>query len=175
MQQVKWLALGYNVPINPSKNRVYVWRKLREYGAEYFKQGVALLPKSAQSLAQLRSLAAKILDMGGEASLVEMKFLDLRDEQVMIARFHSQSEDEYLELIRDCANLMDNIQNNLFPTQAERAERMKKIMKRAGKVKSRDYFRTAAHSAVSDPLSELAGDMTRTAGELARQLRNLLE
>ena len=41
-EQLRWLALGYSVPVNPSKNRVYVWRKLKEYGAEYFKQGVAV-------------------------------------------------------------------------------------------------------------------------------------
>ena len=35
-EPLRWLALGYSVPINPSKNRVYVWRKLKEYGAEYF-------------------------------------------------------------------------------------------------------------------------------------------
>lgn len=26
---IRWLALGYSVPVNPSKNRVYVWRKLK--------------------------------------------------------------------------------------------------------------------------------------------------
>ena len=48
-EPIRWLALGYSVPVNPSKNRVYVWRKLKEYGAEYFKQGVALLPYNRQS------------------------------------------------------------------------------------------------------------------------------
>ena len=46
MQPISWLGLGYNVPVNPSKNRVYVWRKLKEFGASYFKQGVAILPKN---------------------------------------------------------------------------------------------------------------------------------
>ena len=39
MQRTIWLALSYNVPINPSKVRVYVWRKLKEFGAEYLRQG----------------------------------------------------------------------------------------------------------------------------------------
>ena len=41
-EPIRWLALGCSVPVNPSKNRVYIWRKLKEYGAEYFKQGVSL-------------------------------------------------------------------------------------------------------------------------------------
>ena len=77
-EPIRWLALGYSVPVNPSKNRVYIWRKLKEYGAEYFKQGVAILPYNRQSYTKLKHLQAKILEMGGEASIVEMKFLDRR-------------------------------------------------------------------------------------------------
>ena len=54
-EPIRWLALGYSVPVNPSKNRVYVWRKLKEYGAEYFKQGVALLPYNRQSYTKFKS------------------------------------------------------------------------------------------------------------------------
>ena len=53
----KWLALGYSLPINPSRNRVYVWRKLKELGAEYFKQGVAILPGNKKNSARLARLA----------------------------------------------------------------------------------------------------------------------
>ena len=38
----KWIGMGYNLPVNPSKNRVYVWRKLKEVGAVYYKQGVTV-------------------------------------------------------------------------------------------------------------------------------------
>ena len=74
MPRTVWLALSYNVPINPSKARVYVWRKLKEIGAEYFKQGVALLPNTAQSMQQFSALAQKIRQLGGEASIVELRF-----------------------------------------------------------------------------------------------------
>ena len=60
-EPIRWLALGYSVPVNPSKNRVYIWRKLKEYGAEYFKQGVAILPYNRQSYTKLKHLQAKIL------------------------------------------------------------------------------------------------------------------
>ena len=88
-EPIRWLALGYSVPVNPSKNRVYIWRKLKEYGAEYFKQGVAILPYNRQSYTKLKHLQAKILEMGGEASIVEMKFLDPKDEREMVRSFLS--------------------------------------------------------------------------------------
>ena len=74
MQRTPWLALSYTVPINPSKARVYVWRKLREFGAEYLKQSVAVLPNTAQNLENLTKLSQRIRQQGGEASLLELRF-----------------------------------------------------------------------------------------------------
>ena len=109
-EQLRWLALGYSVPVNPSKNRVYVWRKLKEYGAEYFKQGVAVLPYNRQSYTRFKYLSAKILEMGGEASIVEMKFMDPRDEKDMVARFRAQA----LRAERDFAETSPDGQVDLF-------------------------------------------------------------
>lgn len=111
-EEEKWQSnfvgwrLGYSVPVNPSKNRVYVWRKLKEYGAEYFKQGVAVLPYNRQSYTRFKYLSAKILEMGGEASIVEMKFMDPRDEKDMVARFRAQALEELSQLKDDCAEVL---------------------------------------------------------------------
>ena len=174
MKQLVWLALGYNVPINPSKNRVYVWRKLKECGAGYFKQGVAILPKTTQSMEEFKRLSNKIQQMGGETSMVEMRFLDPRDEAQTIARFRAQSENEYLELIRDCAKIIGEMRSSLF-TPPERAEDLRRMVKRYGKVKSRDYFGSRSQAHVADSLLELAEDMGRVTEEIGRQLKNILE
>lgn len=174
MQSLTWLGLGYNVPVNPSKNRVYVWRKLKEYGAGYFKQGVAILPKSAQSAAQFATLAGKIREMGGDATLVELRFVDTHDEEETIARFRRQSENEYLELVRDCKGLMEGIRDNLL-APPERADRMRKMAKRYGKVKSRDYFRSRSHGEIAGALDDLANDMAHVTDEIGRQLRGMFD
>ena len=108
-EPIRWLALGYSVPVNPSKNRVYIWRKLKEYGAEYFKQGVAILPYNRQSYTKLKHLQAKILEMGGEASIVEMKFLDPKDEREMVSRFRKQALEELSQLKEDCAQVLERL------------------------------------------------------------------
>ena len=113
---IRWLALGYSVPVNPSKNRVYVWRKLKEYGAEYFKQGVALLPYNRQSYTKFKYLSAKILEMGGEASIVEMKFLDPKDEREVVSRFRTQALEELSQLKQDCAQVLSELKNEPAPT-----------------------------------------------------------
>ena len=37
-----WLGITYTVPAKPSKARVYIWRKLKELGAEYY-HGMAMV------------------------------------------------------------------------------------------------------------------------------------
>jgi len=172
LAQVVWLALGYNVPVNPSKNRVFVWRKLKEFGAGYFRPGVAILPKTSESLSQFRALSQKIRDMGGEAVLADLRFLEDYDEQRTVHMFREQSRDEYKELMEDCANLMDNMRKNIFADQG--ADSVRKVMRRYGKVKSRDYFKSGQSGEVAGLLDELAGDIAHSAGELSKQLRALL-
>lgn len=174
MQPIIWLGLGYNVPVNPSKNRVYVWRKLKEFGAGYFKQGVALLPNTPQSLTRFSALAARIRELGGEASIVELRFIEPRDEMEMVARFKKQSEVEYRELLQDCAGILTESRENRY-APSERSERLRKIVKRYGKVKSRDYFRSRSGDDIAGALDELASDMARVTDELGRSLRNILD
>ena len=158
MQGVIWLALGYNVPANPSKGRVYVWRRLKELGAGYFRPGVAILPKTVQSMAAFRALSDKILAMGGEATIAELKFCDYIDESDTIQRFLNQSLIEYDQLLKDC--------------QGQRSsDEVRQAIRRYGKVRSRDHFKVAGNMGIGAALSDLANDI----GDLDKQLRAILE
>ena len=163
---LKWLALGYNTPAELSRHRVYVWRKLKEFGAGHFRPGVALLPFGAESMAKFRALAAKIREMGGEAVIAELKFCDNTDEAETVARFRKSSESEYRDIIRDSRRLSGL-------GTAERAELLKKLEKSYGKVRSRDYFGT--RDSLAQGLMDLADDMERVTTGLGRQLRRMLE
>ena len=174
MTQTIWLALGYNVPANPSKNRVYVWRKLKEFGAGYFRPGVAILPKTAESLSQFRTLSQKIREMGGEAALAELRFIEESDEQRTIQMFREQSRGEYLELMEDCANLVGHIRGSIQGPGGNKADSVRRVMRRYDKARSRDHFKSGHGGELVGMLDELAGDIAHTAGELAGQLRALL-
>jgi len=164
MKQITWIALGYNVPINPSKNRVYVWRKLKECGAGYFKHGVAILPMNTQSVAQFRSLAVKIREMGGDATMAELKFCDSRDEANTVKWFEQQSEMEYRKLISDCAKTVEKLHSDIL--SAGKDEIAKKIGKQYKKALDRDYFKYRKNKNVSATLDELFGDMANATNEL---------
>ena len=85
--KTKWLALGYSVPASPSKSRVYVWRKLKELGAQYFKPTVAILPNTPQNLRRFSLLSEKIKEIEGEAWVVELNFVTAEDNEEMAQRF----------------------------------------------------------------------------------------
>ena len=169
---VTWLALAYQVPTEPSRARVYVWRKLREHGAVYLKQGVALLPKSPPSLTKFRSLALKIQEMGGEATLAELRFVDVRDEAETIERFRSQSQSEYRELIAELAKMRESLRQDR--AREARADDARRMARRYGQVRARDYFKSRTAPDISSDLDELIGDMSRATDDLLRHFAQML-
>ena len=175
MQKTVWLALSYNVPINPSKIRVYVWRKLKEIGAEYFKQGMALLPNSAQSMQQFAVLAKKIRELGGEACIVELRFTDPADESMMTARFKKQAEEEYSQLLADCADALRRLRNPELLFSTKEGEQLRSVVKRYRKARSRDYFQAGASGEIEAGINEIIDSVRGVAADLGKQLRQLME
>ncbi len=169
-EPIRWLALGYSVPINPSKNRVYVWRKLKEYGAEYFKQGVALLPYTRSSYTKFKYLAGKILEMGGDASIVEMKFLDQSDEQEIIRRFREQELEELNQLKKDCAEIMSQISRSTVAFTEMQSDEVKKLIRRFSKARERSHFCGVLAEDVEHGIYSLLDVIRNGAGDAAVQL-----
>lgn len=172
---IRWLALGYSVPVNPSKNRVYVWRKLKEYGAEYFKQGVALLPYNRQSYTKFKYLSAKILEMGGEASIVEMKFLDPKDEREIVARFRAQALEELSQLKNDCAQVLAQIVNGGAIFTEDQSEQVKKMIRRYSKARGRNHFGLSAAQDVEKGLYAIISTARQASAELSAQLAKAMD
>lgn len=172
----RWVAIGYSIPINPSRNRVYVWRKLKEFGAEYFRQGVAILPNNKKNTSRLTRLAQRITEMGGEAQLVEMRFLSRADEAAMIQRFKKQSDHEYMELLRECADLLAQIKVHAGQKLTEyETEQMKKAVKKYTLARSRDHFQSCFSSEVEEKLYGAIDSFRASTSDLAAQLSNALD
>lgn len=170
-EPIRWLALGYSVPVNPSKNRVYIWRKLKEYGAEYFKQGVAILPYNRQSYTKLKHLQAKILEMGGEASIVEMKFLDPKDEREMVSRFRKQALEELSQLKEDCAQVLEQLRRGEPGVhRGPQSKQVKRMIRRYSKARSRNHFGLSTAQDVEKGLYAIISVARQASAELSGQL-----
>lgn len=175
-EPIRWLALGYSVPINPSKNRVYVWRKLKEYGAEYFKQGVALLPYNRTSYNKFKYLAAKITEMKGEAFIVEMKFLDTKDEREVVAKFRNQAIEELSELKRDCVTILSEITRSTGTRITElQQEQIKQMIKRYGKARGRNHFAQGLAEEVETGIYTIIAQLRNGTEDIATQLAKAMD
>lgn len=165
----QWLGLGYNIPPTPSRNRVYIWRKLREFGAEYFRSGVAVLPNTPENLENFRRLAKRIGEMAGEATLIALDFLDEKDETELIDRFRKQTEGEYQQLLEEAEELLR--QQRAQPLTNEAGSRLKRLQRQLMRVRGREHFAGGLTQELESGFSQLIEALRGTAGDFSNQLR----
>jgi len=173
--RIRWIALNYNLPINPSKNRVYVWRKLKDIGAVAFNHGVSLLPKSSRKVSELVLLCEKIKNLGGEAAIIEMNFVNQKDEQAMIQRFEQQSVEEYKDLIENCNSLLVKIKTKSAKLDDKTSDEIKKLVRRYGRAKSRDHFGASAETEIEKQIDRIFDRCVADASDFADQLKKLID
>ena len=162
-----WLGISYTVPAKPSKARVYIWRKLKELGAEYY-HGMAMIPRDPQTVESIMRLAARIRELGAEVSVLEIRFVDPRDEEKVVAQFKRQAENDFRELFLDFARLYEE----LAPPLDEQEKQRRILRRRYCKLKNRDFFnveRELAELDFSGGLAQLVDDIHLSTGDLYRQ------
>ena len=160
----RWLGIAYTAPAKPSKARVYIWRKLKELGAEYY-HGVAMIPQTPKTLDGVKKLTERMRELGAEVSLLELRFLDPRDEEKVVAQFKRQAANDFRELFLDFARLYEELGAPLDAGE----ERQRALRRRYGKVKSRDFFNVEGEMDFSGGISQLMEDIHLSAGDLYRQ------
>ena len=104
--------------------------------------------------------------------MAELRFRPA-DEQKTIRQFREQSRNEYMELMRDCAQVMEQLKQNLWADSD--TDRLRKVLKQYVKVKSRDFFKSGPGSELAALLDEMAQDIAHSTEELSKQLRSLLD
>lgn len=143
---MKFLALTYKVPSNTSKNRVYIWRKIKDIGAVYLQQGVALLPYEERLFEILKNLREEVNNLGGKSTLSELTFVSGEDEKYIVSEFMQQIDEEYSEFEDNCERLIYELDRETekgkfkFSELEEAEEDLKKFQRWYDKIISRDYF-----------------------------------
>ena len=87
-----WLLFLYKVPHERSSHRVYVWRKLKRFGALLLHDSVWALPMSSLSLAQFQELAGEISKLGGDSMLWEARLAVGKQDQALVRALMIQLE-----------------------------------------------------------------------------------
>jgi hypothetical protein len=172
----KWIALGYNLPINPSKNRVYVWRKLKEAGAVYYKSGMAVLPYRKEELSFFRWLSEKINGIGGEASIIEICFIDQKDERELIEKFIEQSKQEYREVLTQCRKIYDALlMSKMGKEEIEKLLEgdLLKLAKKYKRIRSRDFFKLPLAQEIEYGLADIEAILRMSANDFSIQMKRI--
>jgi hypothetical protein len=137
-----WLHLMYKIPRNPSKVRVYVWRKLKRLGAVLLHESVWCLPSNPKTKEQFQWLTVEIQELGGEASLWESHLvLGMKDDYI-IKQFLEQVEQEYTEIL-------DELQKEQIDIVS--------LSKKYQQAKIKDYFQSELGRRVVEELQNARG------------------
>ena len=96
----RWIVLTYKVPREPTANRVYVWRKLKQLGAIALQDAAWVLPATPKTQEHFQWLAAEIAELGGEARLWHSTLQLEISEEPLRKQFEAQVDSEYKEILR---------------------------------------------------------------------------
>ena len=141
-----WLLVIYRVPQEPPGRRTYVWRQLRQRGAVYLQQAAAVLPERPELRAALEALGQRVLEYGGEVSLLSTVSPDEVLEAELVARFNQARDAEYTEVIENVERFEDEIKRErrkgrfTFAQLEDIEGEWEKLQRWHERIRSRDFF-----------------------------------
>ena len=138
VERARWVLLVYRIPREPSRHRVAVWRRLKDLGALYLQDGVAVLPEDAVTREQLEWLQLRVREAGGEATLWEARPGTLAEEGELVGTFRASREEAYRAIIAQAHRLGRKAEmgGGVLAEQFCKPERAFRAGRR------RDYFRS---------------------------------
>jgi hypothetical protein len=148
--KTRWLILIYQLPREPSRHRVAVWRKLKALGALYLQDGAATLPEDAATREHLEWLQLRIREAGGEATLWEALPNTIAEGKSLVEEFRASREKAYRELIEAAGRL--RCEAALGSNNALLIEELGKLEREFRAERRRDYFRSPLRNEVAATL-----------------------
>ena len=139
-EKTRWLILIYQLPREPSRHRVAVWRKLKSLGALYLQDGAAALPEDAVTREQLEWLQLRVREAGGEATLWEALPNTVAEGRSLVEEFRASREAVYKKLIEAAQRLQRKA--NLGSSTALLREELGKMEREFRAERRQDYFRS---------------------------------
>src|SRR5512135_1177028 len=96
--EARWILLIHQIPPSPAYLRVKVGRQLARIGAVAIKNSVYALPRSDETQEDFQWVLREIVKGGGDASIVEARFIEGLSDEQLTGLFHAAREADYREL-----------------------------------------------------------------------------
>lgn len=140
-----WLLLIHQIPAKPAYFRAKIWRRLQQLGAVPIKQSVYAMPRQEQPLEDLTWIVKEITDGGGEATMIEARFLEGLSDQQVIGLFHAARGSDYTKILAEARALREDWRCQAGEAAAdcllEFRGRLEKLRKQFGEVVRIDFFK----------------------------------
>jgi hypothetical protein len=147
-ERTRWVILVYQLPREPSRHRVAVWRKLKDLGALYLQDGVATLPEDAVTREQLEWLQLRVREAGGEATLWEGRPGTMAEERELVGAFRTSREEAYRAIVAEA----ERVRRKAEMGGGALLEQLGKLEREFRAERRRDYFRSPLRTEAADAL-----------------------
>ena len=155
----RWILLIYRIKSESSSRRTYVWRQLRQLGAVYLQQAVAVLPDRPELRRELDRLGLRIQSGGGEASFLETTSPTPAWEAELVARFNAARDAEYEEILDSVEGFEDEIRRETrkkrfrFAELEEGEADWEKLQRWFARLTERDFFGAEGRAGAEEALA----------------------
>jgi hypothetical protein len=157
-EELRWLLLIHQIPLQPPYFRVKIWRRLQALGAVAIRKSVYALPAGGEAREDLEWVVREIIGGGGEASLVEGRLVEgLSDEQAK-ELFRAARDADYSAIADEARALAARLPKRGRPAadlQHELAQALAKLKKRLAEVAAVDFFDARGRPPAEGLVSEL--------------------
>lgn len=160
MTEEPWILLIHQLPPKPDYLRAKIGRRLTRIGAVTIKNTVYVLPSNEQTLEDLQWTAREIRAGGGEANVVEARFVDGLSDGDLQKRFNDARDADYALLIKDARSLL----------KRRKREAAVDLERRAAEIEAIDFFGAPNGQTLAGLLGQLSG-ATVEASPQRRDLR----
>jgi hypothetical protein len=151
----RWLLLIHQIPPRPNYLRVKIWRRLQRLGAVAIKNSVYALPSGDAAREDLGWVLREIVEGGGDASLVEARFVEgLSDAQVE-EMFRAARDADYQAIAAEARALTLPRKPGVGERDALAAQ-LRKLQKHVAEVAAVDFFAARGREPVEGLFLELS-------------------
>ena len=141
--EARWLLLIHQIPPRPAYLRVKVGRHLQRIGAVAIKNSVYALPRNDETQEDFQWVLREVVKGGGDASIIEARFIEgLSDEQVL-ALFQSARETDYREVAEQARQVASSWPKRGPPPENRRSEvanHIARLRQRLSELEAIDFF-----------------------------------
>jgi hypothetical protein len=140
---ITWLLCSYQLPREPSRLRLAVWRRLKRVGAVMLHDGLWVLPDDAKTREDFEWLAEEIEERGGSVLLWEAHSLPGSQDAAVMMKFRAEAEARYADIARMAGQLaLTGKRRGVAVPAVEKATQQLRALERTLRLeRRRDYFR----------------------------------